>query len=332
MSSEVGHRNIQGLILVWAFAESGIGGILHALKLPFTGILVGGIAVVCIALMGFFATSRATTIMSALGIVLLVKLTVSPHSPWQAYVAVVFQGWLGAAMFSSRNFYRLKCLVFSVLCLLESALQKILLTLLIYGKQLMEAIDKAALSLASSLGIHGSGSIVIFAFGMYVLLHLAAGLAIGRWIPSIPSQLAELDLPVSEISGSPVQAKEASRQTGKHILIGFLGLTLLLVALKMILPELKISDLALIFVRSVLVSLALIFIAGPLLVRLIRRMAGVHKSRIENQVLAQTLDQIPVYSAQAYEVMKWSQREFTGFLRIKKLILGLLFISLYRQS
>ena len=46
--------NTKSLILLWAFAESGIGGILHGLKLPFTGIFVGGIAVICIALLGFY--------------------------------------------------------------------------------------------------------------------------------------------------------------------------------------------------------------------------------------------------------------------------------------
>ena len=39
---------IQRLTAVWAFCESGLGGILHAMQMPFTGLVVGGLAVIII--------------------------------------------------------------------------------------------------------------------------------------------------------------------------------------------------------------------------------------------------------------------------------------------
>ena len=41
---------IQRLTALWAFTESGLGGIMHALQIPFTGLLVGGMAVIMISL------------------------------------------------------------------------------------------------------------------------------------------------------------------------------------------------------------------------------------------------------------------------------------------
>lgn len=111
-SLQTKHINTKGLILLWAFAESGIVGILHALKLPFTGIFVGGIAIICIALLSYFTDKRGP-ILKALGVVLLVKFTVSPHSLWQAYEAVVFQAYLGFLLFKTNDHFKLNvfCLV-----------------------------------------------------------------------------------------------------------------------------------------------------------------------------------------------------------------------------
>ncbi len=45
---------VQRLTALWAFSESGLGGILHALQMPFTGLLVGGMAILLISLIAFF--------------------------------------------------------------------------------------------------------------------------------------------------------------------------------------------------------------------------------------------------------------------------------------
>lgn len=328
MATEVESKNIRGLILVWAFAESGIGGMLHALKLPFTGILVGGIAVICIALMGYYAESRSRTIFSALAIVLLVKLTVSPHSPWQAYVAVIFQGWTGALIFSRLGWYKLRCLIFSIVCLLESAIQKILLTLLIYGTQLMDAIDKAALSVAGSLGFRTEGSLVLLIFGTYLILHLLTGILIGFWLPSIPDQLKNLRMTLPDLADPADNPQKQKRSKMIRLLAGLGILLAVLLGLKLILPQMPVTSMAFIFVRSVAVSMGLIFLAGPLLVKLVRRMAGNNSGTTENQVLADTLDEIPDFTRRAYQVADWSKSRFSGLSRVRHLILGLLYISL----
>src|SRR5690606_29531378 len=87
---------IQRLTALWALNECGLGGLLHALNSPMTGLLVGSIAMVCIALICSLADDKWRTVMSSLLIVLIIKALVSPHSSPTAYVAVAFQGVTGA--------------------------------------------------------------------------------------------------------------------------------------------------------------------------------------------------------------------------------------------
>jgi hypothetical protein len=94
-------RAVERLTALWALNEAGLGGLIHALRVPFTGIVVGSTAVVLIALIAFFAERKAKAILKATVIVLLVKAAASPHTPLPAYAAVSFQGLAGALLFGA---------------------------------------------------------------------------------------------------------------------------------------------------------------------------------------------------------------------------------------
>ena len=316
--------NPNGLILLWAFAESGIGGILHALKLPFTGIFVGGIAIICIALMSYFTNNRLT-ILKALGIVLLVKFTVSPHSPWQAYVAVVFQAYLGYFLFKSNNHFKIKCFLLSVICMLESGVQRVLIMVLIYGTNFMKAIDKAAVALAQSLGLNDLPSLVFSVFGLYIVVHIAVGFAIGWWLPTIPERLWQFELKVPD---SPNLSPNVVRKKGfLTILSGFVILAVILFIIKLLVPEMPAASIFFIFFRSLLVSIGLIFIVGPIIKLLIMKYS-VDKTN-QNQILfREILNDIPDFTSRAISLVNFVNKEYSGLQKIKIYILSLLQLSL----
>lgn len=316
--------NPNGLILLWAFAESGIGGILHALKLPFTGIFVGGIAIICIALLSYFTNNRLT-ILKALGVVLLVKFTVSPHSPWQAYVAVVFQAYLGYFLFKTNYHFKIKCFLLSVICMLESAVQRILIMMLIYGTNFMKAIDKAALALAQSLGLNDLPSLVISVFGLYVVVHIAVGIAIGWWLPTIPERLW---LPELKVPDSPNLSPHVVRKKGfLAILSGFIILAVILFIIKLLVPEMPASSIFFIFVRSLFVSFGLIFIVGPIIKSFILKYSA--DKTLQNQALfKEIVNDIPDFTSRAISLINFVNREYSGFQKFKIYILGLLQLSL----
>ena len=327
---EVSQSNLRALILVWAFAESGIGGILHALKLPLTGLLVGGIAIVCIALTAYWSGDRRNSVLEALLTVILVKLAVSPHSPWQAYIAVFFQGYLGYLLFRGRKQFAFRSLIFAILCMAESALQKLLMTWLIYGTDFLQALDQAAFSVIKSFGWAVSGSVVIWAFGLYFLTYLLAGAILGKWIPSVPLQVEAFHqiLPPMTVVNDNQPVKIRNRH--KPVILGFLLFACLLVLLKLLAPQLPATDLIFIFCRSVAISMLLIFLAGPFFMFLIRKWAGHRKE--SSAFFTDTIEMIPVFTSSVSKAFQWVYAQGKGFGQWKTYILALLVVSLRLQK
>ena len=91
---------ITRLTALWALSEAGLGGVLHAIQFPFTGLLVGGFAIVLISLIAYFSDHKWDTIFRSLLVVLIIKLAVSPHSPPTSYLAVSFQAFMAALIFN----------------------------------------------------------------------------------------------------------------------------------------------------------------------------------------------------------------------------------------
>ncbi|HNJ28266.1 MAG TPA: hypothetical protein PLQ40_04880, partial [Ferruginibacter sp.] len=100
LSTEQKQAAIQRLTALWAFTESGLGGIMHALQIPFTGLVVGGMAVIIICLIADLSKHQLKQVLKSALVVLIVKAMVSPHTPFPAYIAVSFQALLGYLLFS----------------------------------------------------------------------------------------------------------------------------------------------------------------------------------------------------------------------------------------
>jgi hypothetical protein len=173
------------LIALWAAAEGLLGGIVHSIQLPVSGIIVGGFAVICIALIRFFYPVKGAVIRATV-LVCIFKMMLSPHSSVMAYIAVFFQGITGELILSRKGEKRLAVYVFAILAMLESALQRILVMTIIYGKKIWIAID------AFISGLTGAESVTrysyIIAFG-YVMMHILIALFISRFILKLRKQL-----------------------------------------------------------------------------------------------------------------------------------------------
>ena len=176
------------LTALWALAETALGGFLHAFKIPVTGFLVGGFAVLIIGLIAHHSTNKSSTILKATILVLLIKALVSPHSPPMAYIAVAFQGVMGALCFSYLPF-RSAAIIFAVSAMLESSLQKLILTTLIFGMRFWDALDQAASDLAKSFQFSGAFSASMVIVSVFALIYFVWGLILGNWLSVLPTQL-----------------------------------------------------------------------------------------------------------------------------------------------
>lgn len=183
---------VERLTALWALNEAGLGGFMHAIKSPFTGIFVGGTAIMLITLIAYFAQNRTRAILKAAVIVLLIKFTVSPHSPLPAYFAVSFQALLGALLFGALPNLRMAALLLGIFGLLETALQKLFVMTIVYGNSLWEAIDVFFNYVLQQFGLmtapanfHAS----LWLMGFYVGLHTLAGVFIGWLAGTLPNEL-----------------------------------------------------------------------------------------------------------------------------------------------
>jgi hypothetical protein len=171
LSNEQKTLAVQRLTALWAFTESGLGGVLHAFKLPFTGLMVGGLAVILISFIGYFSNGRYKQILQSLLIVLLVKAAVSPHTPFPAYVAVSFQAVAGFILFSLMRINFISILTFSLAAMIQSAIQKLIILSFFFGATFWKAANELGNYIAKQFSVsslEGSYWLVALYIGIYI--------------------------------------------------------------------------------------------------------------------------------------------------------------------
>ena len=279
------------LVALWAISEAFLGGIIHGLRLPVSGLLVGSAAIGCIALIGYYERSRSAILKATLAVAIF-KMMLSPQAPPMAYVAVFFQGLLGAMLVWRQRFFFLSCLLLAILAMLESALQRLLVLTIVYGTGLWKAVN-IFLS-----GLTGHDRITNYSWWLcagYLALHLLAGLLLGFCIARIPWRIAawkiQGNLPVIRGSGEGDATASGKRKAKR---IGWLVFWLLLLGLYMqsyygigtaVLPAGTVFQLLL---RSLIVLIAWVFLIGPLLQYVLKRWLHYQRGKIAGLVEAVT--------------------------------------------
>ena len=168
---------LQRLTALWAFSESGLGGIMHALQIPFTGLVVGGMSVIMICFIAELSANQYKEILKSVLIVLIIKAMVSPYTPFPAYIAVSFQALAGYALFSLFRINLASILLLSVITMLESAIQQLLILTLFFGQSLWKAMDGFVAYVSKQLDMSAiNGSLWIIC--TYLLIYIAGGIGI----------------------------------------------------------------------------------------------------------------------------------------------------------
>lgn len=270
--SIVGNVIYYRLIALWVLCEAMLGGIIHAAKIPVSGLIVGSCAVICICLIAFYNPTKGAIIKATI-IVAIFKMMLSPQAPPLAYLAVFFQGVIGELLFWNRNYYRISCLLLGLIALLESGLQRIIVLTIVYGNNFWKVINDFINELTKQKDFTNYS--LIIGIG-YVLLHVVVGLLIGWWSGTIPRKVAlwkqQLQFFDEEKQISLEQKRKKRKWLKKGVLIIWIFLLLLYCQSyfkigKPILP----SNLPLqIFIRSVIIILAWYFLIGPLVSFLVK--------------------------------------------------------------
>ena len=303
---------IHRLIATWCFAEAGLGGLMHALHIPLTGLLIGGISVLINTFLALHSRNNASLMLSALGTVLLAKFALSPQSPVGAYVAVSFQGLLAIAVYRTLGVNKVSIYLFSLLVMLENAVQKPLMAALIFGRELWEGL---VLFARDSLHLGNNAALSLYLIlGLYLLLYLSWGWLLAAWTGLFLRRLSVMK-PGELPAGPPAPAELTQTNKRKHTFLLSAALAtvlLLLITWKM--------DPALDYFLRVIALLLLIGFVLPLILRFVfRKILRRHSAK-----LLAIEEEFPLIR-QNFRLAWQKARKEKGLLRLRQF----LFLSVY---
>ncbi len=295
------------LIALWVISEGVAGGIIHGLHLPFSGMFLSGFAVLCICLIGYYEGDKKKdtesssnpklitkgAILKATIIVCIFKMMLSPNTPPSAYFAVLFQGLMGQILFSSLKNFRLSCIILGFLALIESALQRIIVLVLLYGAGFWNAVNEFITKLTNAKVITNYSLILAIA---YISLHGIFGILIGLWAYRLvnKSQLWKKDQAeflITELDADKQQSirfpSHKKRRRAKRFFI-FIWIILLLLFFQSLLkigkPVLPSSKALQILLRSSLIFLTWYFLASPLIKRFLKKKLQNQKKKSRSDI------------------------------------------------
>ena len=300
LSNEQKQAAVQRLTALWAFTESGLGGIMHAFQVPFTGLVVGGMAVIIICLIAELSQNDLKQVLKSALIVLIVKAMISPHTPFPAYIAVSFQALLGYILFVLVPINFFSILLLSILAMLESAIQKLLVLTLFFGKSFWKAMDEMIAFIAQQFGIPSSNGSQWIATA-YLLIYLAGGIFIA-WIAykTIRGFFAQKGIPAIDyrgLSAGGIQTEVVAKRKNhfRKLWVMIVVLLLISVVLFVFAADSKQGWVAVLKTVSWTLSAILIWymIISPLFTKLIQRLLQKKQSRYSDEVL-KTLSFLPM--------------------------------------
>lgn len=175
---------------LWAFSESVLGGILHAFRIPFTGLFLGGFAVIFLSLISDISHSKKD-LLKVTSIVIFIKFILSPNTPFTAYIAVFMQGVFAFLAFSLIRNRSFSIAILSFLTAIWSVSQKIILTTIIFGMTFWYSIDQLAIYVARIVGVNlnQNFSMSLILISAYVILHLMGAFIFARIAINLPDYL-----------------------------------------------------------------------------------------------------------------------------------------------
>jgi len=288
--SEYNRQLYYRLIALWVICEAFAGGIMHAAKLPFAGLIVSSLAITCIVLIAYYVPVRAA-IIKATVIVAIFKLMLSPHSPPTAYLAVFFQGLMGQLLLSNKKYFTAASITLAVLSLVESAIQRLLVLIIFSGTAFWKAMNQYIQKLT------GEKELTDYSFriaGIYVIIHALIGILVGIYAARLAkisttwkNRYPELMIAKEQKEAVIVPKKERRKRRIKRVMLLFLfGLIVLYVQSYMdpkhaIIPNGIIIN---VLLRSLLILMIWYTVLGPLLMMFIKRILHGRQQRYKSEM------------------------------------------------
>lgn len=310
---------IDKLTALWALNESGLGGFLHVLNSPFTGLIVGGIAILLISLIAYYAENKWQSILKALVIVLIIKMAVSPYSPVTAYVAVSFQAIFGAFLFSNFSWKGATLVILGVVTFLQSALMKLLKLTIVYGTEFWEAINIYGSWIQQKINFITESSTTSVLITIYILVYGVSGILAGLFIKSLITIISNKNQDDFYLEPNNIASEKRTRKVSsktKIIWIWLATVTVIVMAFAFFGgPMFGWKKAIYIILRSFLILMLWYVVLGPLLLKAVRKYLNKKESQYKDDI-ANAMDLFPYF--RQIITFTWKEtKHLKGYTRFK---------------
>jgi hypothetical protein len=171
------------LIALWVLAETFLGGLLHAFRIPLAGVFIACFSALFISLI-YTTTGSSKKVIHATLIVLVFKMLLSPHAPLGAFLSVALQGVIGALILKLIPSLKAGRMLVAVFAYLQSATMKLLSLTIIFGMDFWDALDEFMLSIVEYFPflatVLSAKNLVLSYLGIYLVTGIIAGWMIGK--------------------------------------------------------------------------------------------------------------------------------------------------------
>ncbi|MFP4845086.1 hypothetical protein [Winogradskyella sp. PE311] len=324
---------IDRLTALWALNESGLGGFLHVFNTPFTGLIVGGVAILLISLIAFYAENKWQAILKALIIVLIIKMAVSPYSPFGAYVAVSFQALFSAFLFSKFSWRGSLIAVIGFVTFLESALQKLLILTVVYGTGFWDAINIYGLWVQKKLNFISETTTTSFLITIYLIVYGACGILAGVFIKKIIRLIADkkdTDFYLNDAVYKTEEQKKKVSFRAKIIWVWLITVSIIVLAFSFFDHLFGWQKAIYILLRSFLILMLWYLVIGPLLLKMIRKYLNKKESRYKEDI-TNAMDLFPYF--RKILAFTWQEtKHLKGYKRFKFFIANSVFNCIHFKT
>ena len=167
------------LSALWALAEITLGGVLHTLRIPLTGLFVGSTALACVYLIAR-STNSALTILKALLAVMAIKVMSLPHASPFSYLAMSFQAACCMPLIGRRGNSRAWVTSLFIVASMYSPLQKLVILYITFGHEgLYVVLDALRNWLSPQLT---TGEFLFLPLVLWFGAHIVAGYLLSVWL------------------------------------------------------------------------------------------------------------------------------------------------------
>jgi hypothetical protein len=243
-----------------------------------------------------------------------------------AYVAVLFQGFLGACIYAVFGVNKVSAMMFGAIALLESAFQKILTLTIIFGMGLWDSIQQFFNGIQDRLQIEWISDLPWVFLCLYGLLYLIIGVIIGIIAIRLPNRVYEnaLSIKVSNIHFKNQGFNIAKRKKKSIYLIVFL----LLFSVLVFIFSGSLNNALYIILRTVGAIIFFLFVFNPIFKILIQKWARKEK-KSQNETINNIIDLMPSIRKNVSVANNLSLKEKRLWRRAKSFTINWLSLSLY---